>query len=432
MAFPVSVRGYRDLLRSSPNFQRLWIAQLISESGDWLYSVAIYSLLLDLTGRAEAVAWAAILQILPLMLLGPTAGAVNDRLSRRKVMLASDLARAGLVLCMLGIERADQVWLLYILLALEIGMAAFFEAGRNAILPRLTARENLPAANALGSSTWSLTVTLGAALGGVAVAYFGRATVFVANSLSFLVSAWFVYRIRSLERHLAGRRRQSWLEAVSLRPIVEGFVYAKRDWRLPTLLTLKFGLGILGARVVLVTILGAGEFAVGDDSALGMAMLFSFQGLGSILGPLVVGSRFSRNQASMRRSVLAGYVAVACGYALFSQTAYLPLAGFFLVVAHGGAALVWVGSSTLLHLNTEDGFLGRIFAADMGLFMATASLSTYCMGYAMDRGVAPRTAALGLGLAMLAPAAIWGLSLRRPWRDRQNPSDGGTPQSQTG
>ena len=430
MAEPVTLRGYWHLLRNSPNFRRVWVAQLISGSGDWFYSVAIYSLLLELTGRAEPVAWAAILQILPMMLLGPTAGAVNDRLSRRRVMLSSDLVRACLVLCMLFIEREDQIWLLYLLLALEIGTAAFFEAGRNAILPSLVKRENLPVANALGSTTWSLTVTLGAALGGVAVAYLGREFVFVANSLSFLASAWFVYRVRAFERHLAGTRKTSWLHALSLRPIVEGFFYMVRDWRLLTLLTLKFGLGIMGARVVLTTILGSRDFAVGGSPALGMAMLFAFQGSGSILGPLVLGRRFIKNQPTMRAAVLLGYVAAGCGYMLFSLTLIVPLAGLFLVLAHGGAALVWVFSTTLLHLNTENRYLGRVFAADMGLFMGTASVSTYSMGQLLDRGVPARTGALGLGIAMLGPAVIWALSLRRSWGGAESSPDAGPRSAQ--
>lgn len=415
MATPVSIRSYWRLLRESRNFRRLWLAQMISGSGDWFYSVAIYSLLLELTARAEAVAWAAILQILPMMLLGPTAGAVNDRLSRRRVMLASDLVRAGLVLCMLLIEREEQIWILYLLLTLEIGTAAFFEAGRNAILPSLIRRDKLPVANALGSTTWSLTVTMGAAVGGLAVAFLGREFVFLANSASFLVSAWFVFRLRVFERHLAGSRKQSWLDALSLRPIVEGFLYMVRNWRLLTLLTLKFGLGIMGARVVLTTILGSEEFAVGESVALGMAMLFAFQGSGSILGPLVMGHRFSRSQTSMRRTVLLGYIAAGCGYIFFSQAHAVLLAGAFLVLAHGGAALVWVCSTTLLHLNVENRFLGRVFAADMGLFMATASVSTYVMGKILDSGIPPRTGALGLGIAMLGPAVVWLLSLRRDW-----------------
>ena len=337
MAASVSPRGYVEVLSRYPHFRRIWLAQLVSGSCDWFYSVAIYTLLLDLTGTAESVAWAAILQILPMMLLGPTAGAVNDRLSRRKVMLASDVVRALIAPCMLFISRPEHIPLLYVLLGLEIGTAAFFEAGRNAILPSLIKREELPVANALGSTTWSLTVTLGSALGGVVVSYFGRPTVFIINSLSFLFSAWLVFRTRAFERHLAGLRERPWLEALSFRPVYEGFAYMVRNWRLATLLTLKFGLGIMGARVVLVTILGSREFAVDGDAALGMAMLLCFQGAGSVMGPLILGKRLSRSQSTMRMAVLGGYIAAGSGYMLFSVVLNVPLAGLCLVVAHGGS-----------------------------------------------------------------------------------------------
>ena len=412
----VSLPGYWQLLRRAPSFRRVWLAQLISGSGDWFYSVAIYSMILELTGRAEHVAWAAILQILPIMVLGPTAGVANDRLSRRKVMLASDLLRSGLVLCMLLIDRREELWLLFVLLALEVGTAAFFEAGRSAILPSLVGRKDLPVANALGSTTWSLTVTAGAALGGAAVAYLGRAFVFVANSVSFLVSAWFVYRVRVMERHLAGRRRQRWRDMLSFRPILEGFAYMVSDWRLATLLTLKLGLGIMGMRVVLTTVLGSRDFLVGNSPALGMAVLFGFQGTGSTVGPLLMGRRITGSQRSMRLTVLFGYIAAGCGYMLFSQAGSMFQAGLCLVLAHAGAALVWVCSTTLLHLNSDDRYFGRVFAADMGLFMATASVSTYCMGQLLDSGLPARTGALILGVAMLGPAMVWLASLRRAWR----------------
>ena len=88
-------------MRGNPNFRRLWIAQIVSENGDWFYTLAIYSLLLDLTGKASSVALALVLQVLPHTLLGPLAGMVNDRFSRRKIMIATDLLRMVIVACML-------------------------------------------------------------------------------------------------------------------------------------------------------------------------------------------------------------------------------------------------------------------------------------------------------------------------------------------
>jgi MFS family permease len=89
------LRNYVRLVRGNANFRRLWLAQIVSENGDWFYTLAIYSLLLDLTGKASSVALALVLQVLPHTLLGPLAGTVNDRLSRRKVMIVSDLVRMG-------------------------------------------------------------------------------------------------------------------------------------------------------------------------------------------------------------------------------------------------------------------------------------------------------------------------------------------------
>src|ERR1700704_1865426 len=98
---PVTFASYWRLLGENRNFRRLWGAQIVSEIGDWFYTLAIYNLLLQLTGRAGSVALALVLQVLPQTLIGPTAGVVNDRLRRTHVMIASDLGRMAIVLCML-------------------------------------------------------------------------------------------------------------------------------------------------------------------------------------------------------------------------------------------------------------------------------------------------------------------------------------------
>jgi MFS family permease len=97
----VTLSNYVRLVRGNANFRRLWLAQIVSENGDWFYTLAIYSLLLDLTGKASSVALALVLQVLPHTVLGPLAGTVNDRFSRRKVMIVSDLVRVVIVASML-------------------------------------------------------------------------------------------------------------------------------------------------------------------------------------------------------------------------------------------------------------------------------------------------------------------------------------------
>jgi hypothetical protein len=73
----ISLASYGRLLGGNRNFRRLWMAQIVSEIGDWFYTLSIYTLLLQLTGRPSSVALALVLQVLPQTLVGPTAGVIN-------------------------------------------------------------------------------------------------------------------------------------------------------------------------------------------------------------------------------------------------------------------------------------------------------------------------------------------------------------------
>src|SRR5246127_5097664 len=99
----VSLASYLRLLRGNRNFRRLWLAQIVSEIGDWFYTLSIYTLLLQLTGHASSVALALVLQVLPQTFVGPMAGVMNDRLRRKYVMIAADLIRFAVVLAMLWV-----------------------------------------------------------------------------------------------------------------------------------------------------------------------------------------------------------------------------------------------------------------------------------------------------------------------------------------
>jgi len=139
----ISLSSYLRLVRYNRNFRRLWLAQIVSEIGDWSYTLAIYSLLLQLTGRASSVALALVLQVLPQTFIGPAAGVINDRISRKRVMIAADLARMVIVFAMLLVRSRSTVWLVYPLLLLETLMAAFFEPARTSVIPNVAAREDV-------------------------------------------------------------------------------------------------------------------------------------------------------------------------------------------------------------------------------------------------------------------------------------------------
>ena len=143
--------GYVELLRNNHNFRRLWLGRLISQTGDWFNSVALFTLLLNLTGSGEAVGLVLIIKLLPQFFAGPIAGVVADRFNRKTIMIVADVMRGLLVLGFLLVRRPDQVWIVYVIAALEIIVSSFFEPAESAAVPTIVSREELVSANALSA-----------------------------------------------------------------------------------------------------------------------------------------------------------------------------------------------------------------------------------------------------------------------------------------
>ena len=104
--------GYIELLRSNQAFRRLWLGQVISQTGDWFNTIALYEIILNLTGSGRDIGLLLVARFLPSFIFGPLSGVVADRFSRRSIMIISDLLRAVVVLGFLLVRRADQLWIL--------------------------------------------------------------------------------------------------------------------------------------------------------------------------------------------------------------------------------------------------------------------------------------------------------------------------------
>src|SRR6202171_4318048 len=153
-ATSISLSAYLRLVRENRNFRRLWLAQIVSEIGDWFYALAVYSLILELTGSAKLVGLAVVMQVLPQTLAAPTAGVVNDRMSRKRVMIIADLARVAIVLGMLLVRSPRTVWLIFPLLFLETIGWGFFEPAHSAVIPAVTGQDDAILANPITAPPW--------------------------------------------------------------------------------------------------------------------------------------------------------------------------------------------------------------------------------------------------------------------------------------
>ena len=415
---------YLRLLRTNADFRRLWLAQLVSEIGDWFYSLAIYDLLFGLTHSGKAVSYAIIIQTLPWFFMTPLTGHLVDRFSRRRLMILADVARGFVVLGLLLARAKSDIWLIYVLLALEVVFSSTFEPARNAILPNLTSSEEILPANALSSATWSFALASGAALGGAVTALLGRHVAFVINSLSFFASALLIQSIGVREPHLAdegrggmetvvgdgaeegtGFQRRPQTGVSSLR---EGRQYLAHNPKVVALILAKTGLGVLSGALLLLVVFGERVFPVAGHGALAMGLLYSARGVGAGIGPLV-GDFFTRGlEHRMWRSIGVAFFVVSIAYLALSRAPSLPLAALAVLCGHSGGSTVWVMSTTLLQLNVPDRFRGRVFAVDFGLLMLMVSASNYLIGVGLDTWhLTARQLAAALGCAILIPALVW-------------------------
>ena len=188
----LSARGVMRI----PDFRRLFIGQTISDFGDAMTSLALLLVVYKLTNSTAALALMAICLALPQVTVGVIAGVYVDRWDRRKVMLASDLLRAALVLGFVLVQSVDTLWLLYVLALTQAAIGTFFTPARTALIPSIVKNDGLLAANSLSQAGRLIAGVLGTGAAGVIVGLFAVTwPVFVIDSLTFLVSFLFVLRI---------------------------------------------------------------------------------------------------------------------------------------------------------------------------------------------------------------------------------------------
>jgi predicted MFS family arabinose efflux permease len=323
--------------------------------------------------------------------MAATAGVINDRISRRKVMMFADWARAGIVLAMMLVRTRGMLPLLFALLLLETICYSLFEPAQRAVIPNITADDEIPVANAIASATWSVNFALGAGLGGLVLVAFGRETVFIVNSLSFVASALLIRSMNFAEPHAENLPALRARDLIDFSPISEGIRYVRRDPKLLATIFVKGGVGLMGSNWVILPVLGERVFQVqghglsaSQAGALGMSTLLASRGIGAIAGSFLGGNFAGTNRDRLRWTILAGFAMIGVGYAALGVAGSMAAAVLTLIVAHAGGSACWTASSTLLQKQTDDKFRGRVFSAEFAFSMLTLSISSFAAGRAVD------------------------------------------------
>lgn len=403
---------YLTLLQRNRNFRLLWWGNVISLLGDWFNLIASASLIASLTDSGVAISYLFLVRFVPLFVVSPFAGVIADRFSRKRILIASDLLRAVTVLGFLLVRSPEQVWLLYVLTAVQFTLSAFFSPARSALLANIVAREDLVTANALDSFTWSTMLALGAFAGGVVAALFGLQTAFLMDAATFVLSAVVIGGMAVPGRaDTAVSTQTGWLD------FLDGFRFLRQHMFLLVIALVKAAGSLVWGGINVLEIKYANEiFALSDrvipfvkDGATAtLGMIYVISGLGTGLGPLFMRHRLGDRPPRLLAGIAIGFVLTGIG--IFSL-GLAPTLFLFLVatlVRTVGTGTIWVFSAALLQTMTPDVFRGRVFAFEFAALTLTQSISVLAAGYGLDKlGWTVQQVTLAFGVLGLVMALLW-------------------------
>ena len=394
---PIVTSGsaYRRLAGNT-GFRRLWVSQFVSGIGDWLVIGLLMPLVTSLSGGSSfAVAGILVAKLLPALVLSSLTGVLVDRFDRRRLMIASDLARAALTLGLLFTNSLALIYL--IVLLMEIG-SLFFYPAKNALIPQLVAEEDVAVANGLSYTTQQAAMLVGLTASGALLALFERLVRLVLesglplidllggllapallgpragvllNSMTFLVSAAIITSIPVTVSTTRERVR------IDLRLIgadlVESFRFL-RDHRELRGLLVTIGLAIFGggaiATVGLVFVpqqlVGGVPFAdevpwLQQLAAAPTTFILVFLAAGMVGGALLVPRLAQR--LTLQLLFLGGVGGFGIAMFTFSLARTYAAAGLLALAAGVCIATVTVAGNTYVVATVEDEIRGRVFTA---------------------------------------------------------------------
>ena len=330
------------------DFRRLWLAGLVSDTGDWLLLVSLPILVFQLTGSTLGTAYAFLIELAPFILLAPVAGVLADRLDRRRLMLVVSLAQAAGLVPLLLWPRLPVV---YGVIALEAALAALFDPTKNALLPTLVPADDLVSANSLVGLNQNLGRLVGGPLGGLLLAAGDLRAIVAADAVSFLLAVVLIASLRPAPATAAVARAAAGPAGhpFTRRGVLVGLVVA-------AVASVAQGLFVVLYVVFVARALRGGAAETG--------LLRGVQAIGAIGGGLLlaVAARIRPGRLVGLSCLAFGLISLATWNAPRLTTAVPLYVALFVAVGVPGVAMM-TGLSTVLQKSTVDGERGRVFAA---------------------------------------------------------------------
>ena len=362
---------FRSLFRDR-RFLLIWVAQMISGIGDWALMLAIPVAVYNGTNSQAKLGLAVVAETLPALLFGLAAGVIVDRMPRRRVMIATDLARMAAVLLLLNLHHfthlsQPDVWLIYFVGFASATFSCLFNPARAALIPSILPREKLMEANSLLSSGTRLTQILGPGLGGIILYWLHPRGLFIFDALTFLVSA---VCLLFVVEHFQRREGLAGLAGL-LEDFIEGFqVFVTHP-------TLSILIGILSVATFFGGIYNALLYAFTRDilhvDGPGYGYLLSCVGFGALLSLPLLSGPFKSTPPP--RLLAAGLMLMAISGWALAFAPNMAIGAIAMFVGGFGNMVMYLPIVTMFQTAGPPHLMGRIMGAavTIGAFFASVS-----------------------------------------------------------
>ena len=375
------------------NFALVWLAGLISLTGDWLLMIGLPIYTYTLTGSALATSVMFMAAMAPQFLLSSIAGVFVDRWSRKWTMIVTNVLLALGLLPLLLVHDTRTLWIVYVVALVDSIIAQFFSPAESAILPTLVREDQLVSANSLNALNKNLGRLGGPALGGLVVAWTGLSGVALLDALSFVIAAALVLGVSSASHQPTATARSSgesvaqaekgvlreWLAGLRLVP-------NSRVLRVYFVMFAAMGLGEGILSVLLVVF--AESVLHGGAELLGLMM--SAQAVGGLLGSLIVGP-FGKRVSPYRLLGACAFVFGIVDLAIVDVPAFVPLTAAVTVVLALFVAVgipsvgLGIGIDSGVQMAVPNEYLGRIVGAATALMSLLMLVGMALAGTLGDR-----------------------------------------------
>jgi MFS family permease len=390
------------------NYRLFWTGGLISNIGTWMARVAQDWLVLTIltANSASALGITTGLQFLPIALLAPYAGAVADRIPKRKLLMYTQAAQAAVGLTLAGLTLAGwvQLWHVY-LLAFLLGVAAAFDGpARQAFAPEMVSERLIPNAVGLNTTSFNGARLIGPAVAGLTIAWWGVGPALLINGLSFIAVLIALMMMRDAELYPVpfAKRRGA---------VRDGLRYVRARPDIILLLFIVFMLGTFGMNFQITNaLMSTAVFHAGAEL---YGLLGSILAIGSLSAGLLAARR-SRLRLRLIIGALAGFSIAVTGLALAPGFWWYA---FFLVPTGLTALTVMTTANASVQLATEPVMRGRVMALYQAIFLGGTPIGAPLIGWVGDVWGPRWTLAIGaIACALTVVVAVGYIVRQSGWQ----------------